>query len=398
MFYQKFHTHEFPPGYDLPFTPRYNVPESFRRALSYEGQQHWFLDLFQDLYFRSETLSSFLFGYTDAKYTSAQAKAFIDTHVEFTVQDYSAPSGKLTDVHNELPECLKDGDTVAVRFYDSTNSEFDIAIGILVDACRCNEVERWTVHVLYVVYDVSGRISNLESKVTKIEGDIVDIKGDITEIKGDITSIKGDINNIKGDISNIKNTINNMGNNVADLTDRVAALEKNVDYLLNRCPEYVIRRYNPARLGGMQLYNTGRMRFWFNIGRLISDKTDTDLEFSIKMPFPTSYIHNVVTYTEGTYGDCISYMGPYNADGSYAKMREFADHFIIKMYNPQTVPGGAYYTATVTMDAAFIVESDGSTVDERVAKGLARVDGVLANIDTWWETGNFYDYPDPEDV
>ena len=384
MFYPKPHTFDVPGGYDLPFTPRYSVPESFRRALSYEGQQHWFLDLFQDLYFRSETLSSFLFGFTDAKYTTAQAKAFIDTHVEFTVTDYSAPSGKLTDVHNELPECLKDGDTVAVRFYDSTNSEFDIAIGKLVDACRCNEVERWTVHVLYVVYDVSGRISTLESKVTKIEGDITNIKGDIT--------------NIKGDISNIKTTINNMGNNVADLTSRVAALEKNVDYLLNRCPEYVIRRYNPSRLGGMQLYNTGRMRFWFNIGRLVADKTGTDLEFSIKMPFPTSYIHNVVTYTEGTHGDCISYMGPYNADGSYAKMKEFADHFIIKMYNPQIVPGGAYYTATVTMDAAFIVESDGSTVEERVAKGLARVDAALPNIDSWWSTGNFYDYPDPEDA
>lgn len=389
MFYPKPHPFNAPGGYDLPFTPRYSVPESFRRALSYEGQQHWFLDLFQDLYFRSEALSSFLFGFTDTQYTYSQAKAFIDTHVEFTVQDYTAPTGKLSDEHNNLPECLKDGDTVAVRFYDSTNKEYELAIGILVDACRCNEVERWTVHVLYVMYDVSNRIDTIETKITKIEGDITNIKGDITNIKGDIT-------NIKGDITNIKNSINNMGTDISGIKSRLDALEKNVDYLLNRCPEYVIRRYNPGRLGGMQLYNTGRMRFWFNIGRTLAAKTGTDLEFSIKMPFPTSYIHNVVTYSEGTHGDCIAYVGPFKADGSYAKAKEFADHFVIKMYNPQTVAGGEYYTATVTMDAAFIVESDGSTMEERVEKGLARVDAVLDTIDTWWETGNFYDYPDPD--
>lgn len=395
MFLHRPHHFTEPHGYDLPFTPRYSVPESFRRALSYEGQQHWFLDLFQDIYFRAETLNAFVFGFTDTKYTQAQAKAFIDTHVEFTVQDYTAPTGKLTDEHNNLPECIKDNDVVAVRFYDSTNGEFELAIGILVDACRCNEIERWTVHVLYVVYDLTDKVSKLESKVTKIEGDITNIKGDITNIKGDITNIKGDITNIKSDISNINNTINNMGNNVADLTSRVAALEKNVDYLLNRCPEYVIRRYNPNRLGGMQLYNTGRMRFWFTIGRDISKLSGKNITYKLKMPFPTSYIHIQTTHMLGTSGT-VNYMGPFDANDNEVKAKEFCDHFNIVNYNSGFIDGAVYTVMSVTMEAAYIVESDGSTMEERVAKGLARVDAALPSMDTWWETGNFFDYPDPD--
>ena len=392
MFIPKHHPFAQPTGYDLPFTPRYSVPESFRRALSYEGQQHWFIDLFQNLYYATESFHNSVIAFCPTKYTTAQAKKFLDTHVEFAISDVEGG-----DEHDENPELVSDSDLVLIRFYNTTDRNYNVAVGTLVDACRCTEDERWTVHVHFVAYDLSDRVATLETKVDKLEDDMSKVKSDITNIQGDIANIQGDITNIQGDITTINNTITNIKGDTTDLKSRVTKvenratkleerckdLENRVTVLENRCPEYIIRRYNPDSIGGMQIYNTGRLQWWFTAGRTVDEKSGSDITFDIKCPFKMRYIYAIGVCAGGTYGD-YTYVGQTDSNNNLIKTNLMADGFRITVKNVNS--NSDYYYIQGILEIA--ITDEGESMDS----ALARVDEAVKTISNWKYDCNFFTF------
>lgn len=267
-----------PSAYDPPFTPRYSVPESFRRALSYEGQQHWLAGLCNELSMFAETCHQVWVVDTSTQYeTVEEATSKLGTDVVFdnvTWPDMSdkSPISIQSVAPPERPDDLpivKEGDVVAVRF----NCEQDMTqktcffIGVLKEACRCVYPEKWKVHILCVVHDLSermataeteiaslkARVTTLESRMTDAEGRItaletrcttietrldaletkvadhetriVSLEGRMTNVENRVTSVEGRVTSIEGDVTNLKSRMTAVEGDVTNLKSRMTSVE-----------------------------------------------------------------------------------------------------------------------------------------------------------------------------
>lgn len=148
-----------PAGYDPPFTPRYSVPESFRRALSYEGQLHWLAGVCRDLSLSLDSFNDIWIADTTG-FTAYEADSFVDTTHTF---DVTWP-----DMPIEKP-VLSDGDLVFLRFEDTSDNCTCLIVGYLVDADRAIEPERWNVAVKAVLHNVGDALKGLKADVASLK-------------------------------------------------------------------------------------------------------------------------------------------------------------------------------------------------------------------------------------
>lgn len=249
-----------PSAYDPPFTPRYSVPESFRRALSYEGQQHWLAGLCNELSLFAETCHQVWIVDTATTYTTNEEATFqIDTDVVFddiTWPDMSAgtpvtPRAVLNAVErpDDLP-LIQEGDVVAVRFackQDMTQKTC-FFIGVLKEACRCVYPEKWKVHILCVVHDLSERmeaaeaeiislktrVTSLESRMTNAEGRITKLETRVTTLETKVSTLETNLGNLTTRVTAVENRVTTLETDVKNLTSRVTKVEGDVSNLTSR--------------------------------------------------------------------------------------------------------------------------------------------------------------------
>lgn len=227
-----------PSAYDPPFTPRYSVPESFRRALSYEGQQHWLAGLCNELSMFAETCHQVWVVDTSTQYeTVEEATSKLGTDVVFdniTWPDMSdkSPISIQSVAPPERPDDLpivKEGDVVAVRF----NCEQDMTqktcffIGVLKEACRCVYPEKWKVHILCVVHDLSERMEAAEAE-------IISLKARVTTLESRMTDAEGRITALETRCTTIETRLDTLETKVADHETRIVSLEGRMTNVENR--------------------------------------------------------------------------------------------------------------------------------------------------------------------
>ena len=273
-----------PMAYDPPFTPRYSVPESFRRALSYEGQQHWFMELYQELYGKAMSLEACIVA--DAETPSGQSPydGLIGNDYEFKV---TWPDGV------EPYDLIDEGDVVALRFNDPAHGRTCVAVGYLREACRCVAPERWVVKTMFVIHDLTANLDELTARVTALESQVADhetrIKalevkaGDhetrIKELETKVADHETRITKVEGDVTNLKNAVSNLPTQ-ADLTEiktRLTTVENNMNQL-NKNIQQVNTRvgYNRKTLeeilakinGGGTINSTGNITWGDTVGKI----------------------------------------------------------------------------------------------------------------------------------
>ena len=218
-----------PAGYDPPFTPRYSVPESFRRALSYEGQLHWLAGLYDR--FESMVESNVNFWIVDStdSFDRETADGFLNKEHAFDVTWPADGPVSGTGV------TVATGDVVAVRFTDTTDGGMCFLMGNVVDACRCVTPERWNVAVRMVVHDItvkfdelSTKVDRLETKVNGFDTRIKTVETKVNNLDTLVTAITTDVSNLKTDVSKLKTDVAELKGKVTSLTERVAKLETDV--------------------------------------------------------------------------------------------------------------------------------------------------------------------------
>ena len=234
-----------PSAYDPPFTPRYSVPESFRRALSYEGQQHWLAGLCNELSMFAETCHQVWVVDTSTQYeTVEEATSKLGTDVVFdniTWPDMSdkSPISIQSVAPPERPDDLpivKEGDVVAVRF----NCEQDMTqktcffIGVLKEACRCVYPEKWKVHILCVVHDLSERMEAAEAEIISLKTRVTSLESRMTNAEGRITKLETRVTTLETKVSTLETSLGNLTTRVTAVENRVTTLETDVKNLTSR--------------------------------------------------------------------------------------------------------------------------------------------------------------------
>lgn len=228
-----------PAGYDPPFTPRYSVPESFRRALSYEGQVHWLAGLYDRFESMVESNVNFWIVDSTVAFGRKTADGFLNKEHVFDVTWPADGPVSGTDV------TVATGDVVAVRFTDTTDGGVCFLMGNVVDACRCVTPERWNVAVRMVVHDITTKFDELSAKVgrleTKVNGfdelsaKVYRLETKVNGFDTRINTVETKVNNldtivnaIKTDFSKLKNDLAELKGKITSLTERVAKLETDV--------------------------------------------------------------------------------------------------------------------------------------------------------------------------
>jgi uncharacterized coiled-coil protein SlyX len=211
-----------PAGYDPPFTPRYSVPESFRRALSYEGQIHWLAGLYDR--FESMVESNVNFWVVDStdSFDRETADGFLNKEHAFDVTWPADGPVSGTGV------TVATGDVVAVRFTDTTDGGMCFLMGNVVDACRCVTPERWNVAVRMVVHDITAKFDGLSAKVGRLETKVDGFDTRIKTVETKVNSLDTLVTAITTDVSKLKIDVAELKGKVTSLTERVAKLETDV--------------------------------------------------------------------------------------------------------------------------------------------------------------------------
>ena len=239
-----------PSAYDPPFTPRYSVPESFRRALSYEGQLHWLGGLYESLSGYVDSMHSFWIVDNVGTSTRKDADALVGTDHEFEIQ-WTTSLDK--DVWSNAT--IKAGDVCAIRFVDSTDGRICFWLGVLKQACRCIEkTERWLVSVEYVVHDLTAvldaltarvdvletrvddhesriktletKVANHETRITVLENKATDHETRITNLENRMTVAETNITNLGNRLTSVEGDVTKLKTDVTNLTTKVTNLEK----------------------------------------------------------------------------------------------------------------------------------------------------------------------------
>ncbi len=239
-----------PAGYDPPFTPRYSVPESFRRALSYEGQIHWLAGLYGQFESMIEDNVNFWIVDSTEEFDRKVADGFLNTTQVFEV---TWPVDNVINNVSSEPDrtvtrtdvTVKTGDVAAIRFTDPTDGGMCFLMGNLVEACRCTTPERWKVAVKIVVHDITARFDELsatvdmletkvngfDSRITTVETKVNGLENRVTVLEGDVTKLKTDVTELKGqvtDVTELTNRVTKCENDISALTTRVTKLETDV--------------------------------------------------------------------------------------------------------------------------------------------------------------------------
>lgn len=220
-----------PAGYDPPFTPRYSVPESFRRALSYEGQVHWLAGLYDRFESMVESNVNFWIVDSAVAFDRETADGFLNKEHAF---DVTWPAGGPV---SGTGVTVATGDVVAVRFTDTTDGGMCFLMGNVVDACRRVTPERWNVAVRMVVHDITAKFDELSAKVdrleTKVDGFDTRIKTVETKVNNLdtlVTAITTDVSKLKTDVASLKTLQTELQNRVTDNESAIDALSNNTDY------------------------------------------------------------------------------------------------------------------------------------------------------------------------
>lgn len=211
-----------PAGYDPPFTPRYSVPESFRRALSYEGQVHWLAGLYDRFESMVESNVNFWIVDSTVAFDRETADGFLNKEHAFDVTWPADGTVSGTDV------TVATGDVVAVRFTDTTDGGMCFLMGNVVDACRCVTPERWNVAVRMVVHDITAKFDELSAKVDRLETKVDGFDTRITTVETKVNNIDTLVTTISTDVSKLKTDLEKLKDKVTSLTERVAKLETDV--------------------------------------------------------------------------------------------------------------------------------------------------------------------------
>lgn len=208
-----------PAGYDPPFTPRYSVPESFRRALSYEGQVHWLAGLYDRFESMVESNVNFWIVDSTVAFDRKTADGFLNKEHVFDVTWLADGPVSGTDV------TVATGDVVAVRFTDTTDGGVCFLMGNVVDACRCVTPERWNVAVRMVVHDITTKFDELSAKVDRLETKVDGFDTRIKTVETKVNSLDTLVTAIAADVSKLKTDLAQLKDKVTSLTERVAKLE-----------------------------------------------------------------------------------------------------------------------------------------------------------------------------
>lgn len=216
-----------PAGYDLPFTPRYSVPESFRRALSYEGQVHWLAGLYDR--FESMVESNVNFWVVDStdSFDRETADGFLNKKHAFDVTWPADGPVSGTDV------TVATGDVVAVRSTDTTDGGMCFLMGNVVDACRGVTPERWNVAVRMVVHDLTAKFDELSVKVDRVETKVDGFDTRINTVETKVIRLDALVAEVTTDVSNLKTDVAKLQTGQTGLQKRVAYNESAIDALSN---------------------------------------------------------------------------------------------------------------------------------------------------------------------
>ena len=180
-----------PAGYDQPFTPRYSVPESFRRALSYEGQLHLLACLHDQLESMVEGKVGFWIVDSTVEFDRKYADGLLNKEHAFDVTWPTDGPVSGTDV------IVATGDVVAVRFNDTTDGGMCFIMGNVVEAYRCVTPERWNVAVRMVVHDITDKLDKLYVKVDAISAKDVELETRLGTVESTVNTLSDNVDEIE---------------------------------------------------------------------------------------------------------------------------------------------------------------------------------------------------------
>lgn len=231
-----------PAGYDPPFTPRYSVPESFRRALSYEGQMHWLAGLYGRFEQMVESNVNFWIVDSTDEFDRKVADGFLNTTRTFEVEwpvdnavNESSSDPNRTVSGTEVT--VATGDVAAIRFTDPTDGGMCFLMGNLVEACRCTTPERWKVAVKIVVHDITARFDELSAKVDQLETKVDGIDARVTTVETKVNGLENRVVVLEGDVTKLKTDVTELNGKVSDVTElmnRVTKCESDISVLTAR--------------------------------------------------------------------------------------------------------------------------------------------------------------------
>lgn len=202
-----------------PLVPRYSVPESFQRALSYEGQIQWLAHSFRDVWDYVQTARcTYVLATTDS-YTREQLDALPGTTVTLSAVD-----------DGRLPCVVKSEDAVLAVVRDTTAGTQALVIGTIADTtCTdCTACTPWTVVVRYVVRDLASTIDKLSESLrdelktldAKVERYHTELTQRVDATDGRVTTLETTVRDLGAKVERYNTEIRKL---VSDLGDKVDA-------------------------------------------------------------------------------------------------------------------------------------------------------------------------------